>query len=55
MKIICWCCDALELGVNSKSSLITRGLREMIEFGKSLGAQTETFYGLSGLGGVVLV
>ena len=50
MAIAAGCCDALELGVNSKSSLITRGLREMIEFGKSLGAQTETFYGLSGLG-----
>lgn len=42
--------DGLELGVNSKSSLITRALKEMIAFGTSWGAFPDTLYGLSGLG-----
>lgn len=42
--------DALEVGNNSKSALLTRGLYEMMKFGVSLGARQETFSGLSGLG-----
>jgi len=42
--------DALEVGHNSKSALLTRGLYEMMKFGAALGARPETFSGLSGLG-----
>ncbi len=43
-------CDGLNLGVNAKSALVTRGLAEMIRIGNYWGAKAETFYGLSGLG-----
>jgi glycerol-3-phosphate dehydrogenase (NAD(P)+) len=43
-------CDGLQLGTNAKSALLTRALPEMIRVGVRLGAQAETFYGLSGLG-----
>lgn len=43
-------CDGLKLGTNAKSALMTRALAEMIRVGTYLGAQPETFFGLSGLG-----
>jgi glycerol-3-phosphate dehydrogenase (NAD(P)+) len=43
-------CDGLQLGTNAKAALVTRGLTEMVRIGNFLGAKTETFYGLSGLG-----
>ncbi|NJN30700.1 MAG: NAD(P)H-dependent glycerol-3-phosphate dehydrogenase [Synechococcales cyanobacterium RM1_1_8] len=43
-------CDGLELGTNAKSGLITRALIEIIRVGTHLGGQTETFFGLAGLG-----
>ena len=45
--------DGLGLGANTKSSLMTRGLREIIRFGKAYGANIETFYGLSGIGDLI--
>jgi glycerol-3-phosphate dehydrogenase (NAD(P)+) len=47
-------CDGLELGLNARAALITRGLAEMTRLGMALGAKTETFMGLSGLGDLVL-
>ncbi|WP_157263565.1 NAD(P)H-dependent glycerol-3-phosphate dehydrogenase [Azohydromonas aeria] len=47
-------CDGLELGLNARAALITRGLAEMTRLGVALGAQVETFMGLSGLGDLVL-
>jgi glycerol-3-phosphate dehydrogenase (NAD(P)+) len=47
-------CDGLELGFNARAALITRGLAEMTRLGVALGAQAETFTGLSGLGDLVL-
>lgn len=47
-------CDGLQLGLNARAALITRGLAEMTRLGVALGAQTETFMGLSGLGDLVL-
>ncbi|NTV52910.1 MAG: NAD(P)-dependent glycerol-3-phosphate dehydrogenase [Candidatus Firestonebacteria bacterium] len=46
--------DGLGLGDNAKAALITRGLAEIIRLGKALGARTETFSGLSGLGDLVV-
>ncbi len=43
-------CDGLNLGTNARSALITRALAEIIRVGTTLGAQPETFFGLSGLG-----
>jgi glycerol-3-phosphate dehydrogenase (NAD(P)+) len=47
-------CDGLALGLNARAALITRGLAEMTRLGVALGAQAETFMGLSGLGDLVL-
>lgn len=45
--------DGLGLGDNSKAALMTRGLVEIGRLGKSLGANSETFAGLSGLGDLI--
>lgn len=47
-------CDGLQLGLNARAALITRGLAEMTRLGVALGAQATTFMGLSGLGDLVL-
>ena len=47
-------CDGLQLGLNARAALITRGLAEMTRLGLALGADIETFMGLSGLGDLVL-
>lgn len=47
-------CDGLNLGLNARAALVTRGLAEMTRLGVALGAKTETFMGLSGLGDLVL-
>jgi len=46
--------DGMGLGNNARAALITRGLHEIKKLGKLLGAKEETFYGLSGLGDLVL-
>ena len=46
-------CDGLKLGDNSKASLLTRSLAEMVRVGQALGADKDTFYGLSGFGDLV--
>ncbi|WP_280154530.1 NAD(P)H-dependent glycerol-3-phosphate dehydrogenase [Piscinibacter sp. XHJ-5] len=46
--------DGMQLGLNARAALITRGLAEMTRLGLALGAQAETFMGLSGLGDLVL-
>lgn len=48
------CGDGLRLGENTRAALMTRALAEMIRLGNALGARTETLYGLSGFGDLVL-
>jgi glycerol-3-phosphate dehydrogenase (NAD(P)+) len=45
---------ALSPALNARAALITRGLAEMTRLGLALGARTDTFMGLSGLGDLVL-
>ena len=42
------------LGDNTFAALITRGLGELSRLGVALGGQKETFYGLSGLGDLIV-
>ncbi len=46
--------DGMQLGMNARAALITRGLAEMTRLGVALGARPETFMGLGGLGDLVL-
>jgi glycerol-3-phosphate dehydrogenase (NAD(P)+) len=54
MAIAAGLCDGLQLGLNARAALITRGLAEITRLGVALGARAETFMGLSGLGDLVL-
>jgi glycerol-3-phosphate dehydrogenase (NAD(P)+) len=47
-------CDGMEYGNNTKAALITRALSEMVQFGVALGGKPETFYGLAGVGDLVV-
>ena len=46
--------DGLGYGANARTALITRGMAETLRLALSLGAQTETIFGLSGMGDVIL-
>ena len=53
MALASGCCDALELGMNAKSTLLARGLQEMIRLAKVYNAHEKTLMGLSGLGDLI--
>jgi glycerol-3-phosphate dehydrogenase (NAD(P)+) len=54
MAIAAGVVDGLGLGHNARAALITRGLTEMVRLGTAIGADPRTFYGLSGIGDLVL-
>jgi glycerol-3-phosphate dehydrogenase (NAD(P)+) len=47
-------CDGIGFGDNSKAALCTRGLAEMGRLGVAIGARRETFFGLSGVGDLMV-
>ncbi|WP_163335935.1 NAD(P)H-dependent glycerol-3-phosphate dehydrogenase [Desulfopila sp. IMCC35008] len=47
-------CDGLGYGMNTRAALITRGIAELTRFGVAVGADRETFFGLSGIGDLML-
>ena len=46
--------DGLGYGDNTKAALITRGIAEIARLGTAMGAHAETFYGLSGIGDLIV-
>ena len=54
MAIATGLCDGMQLGLNARAALITRGLAEISRLGLAMGARADTFMGLSGLGDLVL-
>ena len=46
--------DGMELGLNARAGLITRGLNEMLRLAAAIGGRPETLMGLAGLGDLVL-
>ena len=56
-NIIAFCagvCAGLVLGDNTFAALLTRGLVEISRLGVALGGQKDTFYGLTGLGDLIV-
>ena len=54
MAIAAGICDGMQLGMNARAALITRGLAEIVRLGVAMGGKPETFMGLAGLGDLVL-
>ena len=46
--------DGLGHGANARAALITRGMAEIMRLALSLGAKTETMFGLAGIGDLIL-
>lgn len=46
--------DGIGYGDNAKAALMTRGMSEIIKIGTKLGGKTETFYGLTGMGDLIV-
>jgi glycerol-3-phosphate dehydrogenase (NAD(P)+) len=46
--------DGLQFGDNTKAALITRGIHEIARLGNAMGGKYETFYGLTGIGDLIV-
>lgn len=44
----------LGFGDNAKAALITRGMTEIVRLGRAMGCQEQTFYGLAGIGDLIV-
>ena len=54
MAIAAGICDGLALGHNARAALITRGLAEIARLGAALGGKSDTIFGLTGAGDLIL-
>jgi glycerol-3-phosphate dehydrogenase (NAD(P)+) len=54
MAIAAGISDGMQLGLNARAALITRGLAEMVRLGVAMGGKPETFMGLTGMGDLIL-
>ena len=52
--IACGISDGLGFGDNTRAALLTRGLNEMTRIGVKMGAQMLTFFGLAGMGDLIV-
>lgn len=46
--------DGLNFGDNTKAAIVSRGLKELVRLGVALGGKEQTFYGLSGIGDLMV-
>jgi glycerol-3-phosphate dehydrogenase (NAD(P)+) len=46
--------DGLSFGDNTKAAIVSRGLKELVRLGVALGGKEQTFYGLSGVGDLMV-
>lgn len=46
--------DSIGYGDNTRAALITRGMKEITRIGEKLGGRQETFYGLTGMGDLIV-
>jgi glycerol-3-phosphate dehydrogenase (NAD(P)+) len=54
MAIAAGISDGLGLGHNARAALVTRGLAEIARLGAAMGGKTETIFGLTGAGDLIL-
>lgn len=54
IALACGICDGLGYGDNTKAALMTRGMSEIVRVGTLLGGRRETFYGLTGMGDLIV-
>ncbi len=54
IAIACGFIKGNNLGENAKAAIITRGISEIVKLGLNMGAKRKTFYGLSGIGDLIL-
>lgn len=47
-------CDGIGYGDNTKAALMTRGMSEIMRIGVKLGGRKETFFGLTGMGDLIV-
>lgn len=46
--------DGMGLGDNAKAAMVTRSLNELIKLGVAMGGRQQTFYGLTGMGDLIV-
>ncbi len=54
LAIAAGACDGLDMGMNARAALITRGLGEMARLGVAMGGNPLTFLGMGGVGDLIL-
>lgn len=54
IALACGIAEGLGFGDNAKAALITRGLAEMARLGEKMGADKSSFFGLSGVGDLIV-
>lgn len=54
IAIACGAAHGMQMGESARASLVTRGMAEIARLGCAMGAQSETFLGLSGMGDMML-
>lgn len=54
MALAAGVCDGMGFGDNTKAAMMTRGLYEMSVIGEAFGAERSTYYGLAGIGDLIV-